>query len=380
MKQVNRQSIGIDISKASFSACVCQRDLSGDELLSEVAVFRNNKTGFNQFVKWSRKFIRPSSELINVMEATGSYYENLAHHLYNLKQQVSVLLPNKVNHYAKSLNVKTKTDSVDARVIARLGVERKLSLWQPPSPVFKYLRDLTRQYCDLKKERTVFINRLKAIKSGFDPQPFIVKSNKAIITELTKQIEKCEAEIKKHIQSEEWLRLKVEKILTIKGVGIITVAIILAETQGFEFVQNIRQLTSYAGLDVVRRESGKSIMGKTRISKKGNSRIRAALHFPALISSLHNPDLRRMYQRINVDKPSKMVGATALQRRILILIYTLWRKDEIYIENYRDQSEYEQKTQSKPTEEDTHENKAGRSYNLPAQDELQLNQSKLSLM
>ena len=380
MKQIIHQSIGIDISKASFSACACQRDLSGDELLSEVAEFRNNKTGFNQLVKWSKKFTQLSLEVIYVMEATGSYYENLAHHLYDLKKKVSVLLPNKVNHYAKSLNVKTKTDSVDARVIARLGVERRLSLWQPPSPVFKYLRNLTRQYCDLKKERTVFINRLKAIISGFDPQPFIVKSNKAIIKELNKQIEKCEEEIKKHIQSEEWLRLKVEKILTIKGVGVITVAIILAETQGFKFVQNIRQLTSYAGLDVVRRESGTSVMGKTRISKKGNSRIRAALHFPALISSLHNPDLRRIYQRINVNKPSKMVGATALQRRILILMYTLWRKDEIFIENYRDQSEYEEETQAKHTEQDDHGNKAGRSNNLPAQDELNLNQSKFSLV
>ena len=267
MEQLTQKSIGIDIAKESFSACVCQRDLSGDEVLSEVAEFRNSKTGFNQLVKWSKKFTRPSPEVIYVMEATGSYYENLAHHLYDLKQQVSVMLPNKVNHYAKSLNVKTKTDSVDARVIAKLGVERKLSLWQPPSPVLKYLRDLTRQCSDLKKERTVFINRLKAIKSGFDPQPFIIKSNKAIIKELTKQIEKCETEIKNHIQSEEWLRSKVEKILTIKGVGITTVAIILAETQGFEFVQNIRQLTSYAGLDVVRRESGTSVMGKTRISK-----------------------------------------------------------------------------------------------------------------
>ena len=380
MKQFIQQSIGIDIAKESFSACVCQRDLSGDELLSDVAEFRNNKTGFNQLVKWSMKFTKASSEVIYVMEATGSYYENLAHHLCNLKQQVSVLLPNKVNHYAKSLNVKTKTDSVDARVIAKLGVERKLSLWQPPSPVLKYLRDLTRQCSDLKKERTVFINRLKAIKSGFDPQPFIIKSNKAIIKQLTKQIEKCETEIKNHIQSEEWLRSKVEKILTIKGVGIITVAIILAETQGFEFVRNIRQLTSYAGLDVVRRESGTSVMGKTRISKKGNSRIRSALFLPAMISSLRNEDLRKKYHRIIENKSSKMIGITALQRRILILIYTLWRKDEIYIENYGDQSECEQNTQAKPKEEDSHGNKAGRSNNLPAQDELQLNQSKLSLV
>lgn len=221
---------------------------------------------------------------------------------------------------------------------------------------------------------------MKAINSGYDPQPFIIKSNKTIIKDFTKQIEKCEAEIIKLIQSEEWLRSKVEKIVTIKGVGVLTVAIILAETQGFEFVQNIRQLTSYAGLDVVRRESGTSVLGKTRISKKGNSRIRSALYLPAMISSLRNEYLRRKYHRIIGDKPSKMIGITALQRRILILIYTLWWKDEVYIENFGEVSESEQKTQDKISEEDTLENKAGRSNNLPAQDELQPNQSKLSLV
>ena len=146
MDQITKQSIGIDISKETFTACVCQHDLSGEERLSEVVDFKNLKTGFNQLVKWSRKITDPSAEVIFVMEATGVYYESLAHHLHKLQQPVSVLLPNKVNHFAKSLNVKTKTDQVDARIIARLGAERKLSLWKPPPATFKLLRDLTRQY------------------------------------------------------------------------------------------------------------------------------------------------------------------------------------------------------------------------------------------
>ena len=97
------------------------------------------------------------------MEATGVYYENLAHHLHKLKQPVCVLLPNKVTHFAKSLNVKTKTDKVDARVIARMGAERNLSNWVPPLPLFKQLRDLTRGYSELMKEKTVFTNRLDAL-------------------------------------------------------------------------------------------------------------------------------------------------------------------------------------------------------------------------
>jgi len=282
----------------TFSACVCQHDFTGEVQLSNVVEFKNNKTGFNQLIMWFRKLTHPAPEVIFVMEATCVYSENLAYHLHNLNMQVSVLLPNKVNHYAKSLNVKTKTDAVDTRVIAKLGVERKLPLWLPPSDVIKSLRDLTRQYSELKKEGTVFINRLKSVKAGFEPKAFVIKSNKAVINELTKQIESCEEEINQLIKSDEALWFKVQKILTIKGVGLMTVATILAETQGFEFVQNIRQLTSYAGLDVVKSESGTSVMGKTRISKKGNGRIRSALYFPAIVSSFRNENLSRKYQRI----------------------------------------------------------------------------------
>lgn len=121
MNEIIKQCVGIDISKDTFTVCVCRRDLSGKEYLSETVDFKNLKTGFNQLVKWSRKITDPSIETLFVMEATGIYYENLAHHLHRLNLPVSVLLPNKVKHFAKSLNVKTKTDQVDARIIARLG-------------------------------------------------------------------------------------------------------------------------------------------------------------------------------------------------------------------------------------------------------------------
>ncbi|MDF1574749.1 MAG: transposase [Bacteroidales bacterium] len=142
MEQLIKQSVGIDVSKESFTACVCTHYKTGEERLSEVIEFKNLKSGFNQLITWSRKITVPSLEVTFVMEATGVYYENLAHHLYNLKQPVCVLLPNKVSHFAKSLNVKTKTDKVDARVIARMGAERKLSNWVPPHPLFKQLKDL----------------------------------------------------------------------------------------------------------------------------------------------------------------------------------------------------------------------------------------------
>jgi transposase len=261
MQTIIKQCVGIDISKGSFTACVCRKLLSGEALLSSVESFDNNKTGYNQFVKWSRKITNPSVEVLYLMEATGIYYEGIAYHLNKLRQSVCVILPNKVKHYAKSLNVKTKTDIVDARVIAQMGAERDLPHWHPPLAILKQLRDLTRLYTDLKKERTVYLNRLDSEKASASALPFIIKSNLFILKELEKQIKQCEKEIEKALMSEEWLAEKVNRIITINGVGLITLAIVIAETQGFALVSSRKQLASYAGYDIVQVESGTIIKG-----------------------------------------------------------------------------------------------------------------------
>jgi len=88
------------------------------------------------------------------------YHELLAVHLHKLKSKVSVVLPNKVKYYAKSLNIKTKTDSVDARLIARMGVEQQLDLWNPPAEAYRKLRSLTRHLQELKAQKLSASNHL----------------------------------------------------------------------------------------------------------------------------------------------------------------------------------------------------------------------------
>ena len=374
MQKIIKQCVGIDIAKASFTTCVCKRMLSGETQTSPVESFENNKHGFNQFIKWHRKITDPSVEIIFLMEATGIYYESIAYYLHRLNLAVSVILPNKVKHYAKSLNIKTKTDIVDARIIAQMGAERQLPLWQPPAPILKQLRDLTRLYTDLKKERTVYLNRLESENASEETLHFVINTNRAILKKLEEQIKNCEIEIEKLIFAEEWLAEKIVKLMTIKGVGLITFAIIIAETQGFALVNNRKQLASYAGYDIVKRESGTSVKGKTRISKKGNSRIRAALYFPAMVASRHNLDLKEDYQRINIGKSSKMIGMTALQRKILLLIYTLWKNNEVYKQN-ENQPSGNRKTKILLRQRKEVKKKVGNSLELPTQDELPYNLS-----
>lgn len=96
---VIKQSVGIDIAKDSFTACICIREESGTFKFSKIKTFKNQKTGFNQLLRRVRKECSKEVDLVFLLEATGVYDEHLAHYLHNLKQTVHVFLPNISKHY-----------------------------------------------------------------------------------------------------------------------------------------------------------------------------------------------------------------------------------------------------------------------------------------
>ena len=329
-----KQCVGVDISQETFASCICTGHQDGSLVFSEVRTFKNGKTGYNQLLRWVRKTCDKNMELVFLMEATGVYYENLAYHLFGLDCCVHVVLPNTSKHFFSSLNIKSKTDEIDARVLSRFGVERKHNRWQAPSTLLLELRNLTRYYVQLQEQKTAIGNIKHSKEAAHEVQTFILKSNQKLILEIDKQLKACVTKIKDLVASDELLKTKVEKLQTIDGVGILTIATIIAETFGFELFHNAKQLVSYAGYDVVQRESGTSVKGKTRISKKGNRYIRNALYFPGMVACRHNQVMKETYLRIITHKPSKMVGQVAIQRKLLVLIYTLWKNNSEFIEGY----------------------------------------------
>lgn len=338
---MEKRSVGIDISKDTFTACVCSKSSGGDLRFSSIGHFKNEKQGFNQLIRWVRKSGKDLSGVNFLMEATGVYYEKLAYHLDKLSLEVNVVLPNTSKHYFGSLNIKTKTDELDAKVLSQMALERKHHRWQAPDPIYLELRNLTRYYVQLQEEKTVFTNIKHSKEHSAESLAIVMKMNKQMIAHLDKQLEKLKKEIERVCKSNDELWGKIEKLLTIKGVGLQTIAAVLAETLGFSQTESAKQLASYAGYDVVQRESGTSIKGKTRISKKGNRYIRNALYFPAMVSCRYNPLLKQNYMRIIQRKSSKMVGQVAVQRKLLLLIYSLWKNDTTFDPEYKKSSSYQ---------------------------------------
>ena len=126
-----------------------------------------------------------------------------------------------------------------------------------------------------------------------------------------------------------------DQITKIKGVGEQTVAVIISETYGFELFKNAKQLISYAGYDVVENQSGNRV-GKTKISKKGNSRIRRAMFMPAFgVVKAKQTSFYNLYCRTFDKHKIKMKSYVAVQKKLLTTIYALWRKDEEFDNNYQ---------------------------------------------
>ncbi|CAG2534827.1 Transposase [Maribacter dokdonensis] len=257
----------------------------------------------------------------------------------------------RVKRYAQSLDQRSKTDALDSRMLSMLGLERNIRLWHPPSEELQELKGLSRERSSLLNDRTVETNRQGAIASSVHSNVRALKRHKIRLKLLNTQIEAVEEEMRSLIADNEELKRKLEYLTSIPGVSFISAATVIGETLGFESIVNAKQLASYAGYDVVLRESG-NYKGKTRISKKGNSHIRAVLHMPSMTCVRCNPTLKQFYNRLKPNKAKPLVALVAVQRKLLILMYTLWKNEQFY------DAEFEIKKQQK------HEALAARDNNL----------------
>lgn len=333
-----KYSVGFDCSKEDFSACVSIIDITQKVTIKSTRKFKNTIKGFDDCQYWVIRYCKEQVPIVIVMEATGNYYENLAFYFFKKGYQVSVVLPNKSKKYMESRGIKTKNDPVDARGLSQMGAEQRLNKWEPYSEQIYQLRSLTRHYEGLSHERTRLLNQIHSVEFGMFKNDLVEDHLRIMLEFVETQIKQTKLSIETLVHADPNIKERFDKIIPIKGIGLLTIATVIAETNGFKLFENQRQLTSYTGYDVVENQSGKRI-GKTKISKKGNSHIRRAMHMPALnVVRYGNPRFVNLYERIMKRSNYKMKAYVAIQRKLLCLIYTLWKKNEAYNINISDAS------------------------------------------
>ena len=334
MMSVLKQVLGIDVAQKELVVTLGRllEDLSIE--LYAYKVFSNTEKGFSSLLTWAKKLADSETEVRFVMESTGVYHQKFAYFLDDHGYALSIVLPNKISNYIRTLEVKTVTDKSCSEAIARFGLERKLDNWKRPKPTYKSMQQLTRERDQIVSERSAVKNQLHAESQEAEPHERSLERLKERIKFLNKQEKEIKEDINLIINRNSELKKEVEIISSIPGVGELTAVIILAETNGFELIRNKKQLTSYAGFDVQEKQSGTSVKGKPRISKKGNRNLRKAMYLPSMSAVKWDDNFKNMYVRIVSKHGIKMKALIAVQRKLLELAYTLFKTKASYDKLY----------------------------------------------
>jgi transposase len=328
--KILKQVVGVDVAQKELVVALgkINEDLSKEVYANKV--FSNKESGIVALLKWIKKHTLEDVKLSIVMEATGVYHQKFAYYLNDKGYEVSIVLPNKISNYMRTLETKTITDKTCAEAITLFGLERNLDVWQRPKPIYKLLLQLTREREQIVEERSMVKNQLHAEESEAEPNTGSLKRLKLRIKFLNKQEHEIKSEIDSYIKKEKEINNQLENVTSIPGVGKLTAVIILAETNGFELIRNKRQLASYAGFDIKEKQSGTSVKGKPKISKKGNRYLRKAMHLPSLTAVKYDENFKEIYIRLVSKHGIKMKALIAIQRKLLELTYILFKNNTKY--------------------------------------------------
>lgn len=308
MEQEIKAAVGIDVAKAKLDVALKQP--AGKWKTKVVA---NTAEGFQELRSWLAKHGVSSAHVC--MEATGVYWERVAEDLADHGIQVSVVNPAQIKAFTGVMGVRSKTDTVDAKVIAEFCASQLPAAWQPPSKSVRRLRALVARRDAMVELRTQETNRLEVASE------VVRQSIETVIATLNEQITEIERQIARDVDNDPTLRQQSELLASIPGIGDKTIANFLSHYGGELRFAKARQAVAFAGLDTRQHQSGSSINGKPRLSKMGHSSIRRALYMPAVVAMTRTDWGRRFTERLlAAGKPKKLILG-ALMRKLLTIAY-----------------------------------------------------------
>jgi transposase len=334
MKKIVKQVVGVDVAQKELVICLGRMHDDWTPELYLRKAFANNLKGFERLLGLVHKQTQSDVGIRFVMEATGVYHEPFAYFLAEMGHEVSIVLPTKISSYMRTLDTKTITDQTAAEAITLFGLERKLEKWEKPNEVYRKLRQLTRERDQLVEERQTVKNKLHAEQSEALPNKDSIARMQKRIKLLDEQEKAIKQDIAAVVSTDEQAKKSMDHICSLPGMGPTTAAIILAETNGFELIRNKRQLTSYAGFDVTEKQSGTSVKGRPRISKRGNKHLRKALHMPSLSAVRHDGRFKAIFVGLVSKHGIKMKALVAVQRKLLEMAYILCKRNAAYDKAY----------------------------------------------
>ncbi len=317
---------GTDISARWFDVCL----LIGEQELHRR--FENSRAGLRQCILWFESLgITDLTNVRMVLEPTGRYGELVAEYFYRLKVAVRQVQPFMFHRYAESLDMRGKSDYKDCASLSQYCKERwnKLRNWKPKTELEWELRDTQLLIRSLTKRTVTLSCQLQCRLRS-----------KWVEERLREELKRCEGELDAAInraielmQTDPILTNDLELLMTICGIAAKS-AVLLLTLIDFRQFKTSRALACFLGLTKRKYESGESIRGKERISKRGSGYIRAALFMPARCARIHNPAIADFAARMESKGKHDWAIQMAVVRKLVTTAWAVITKQLDWDPNY----------------------------------------------
>ncbi len=277
--------VGIDIAKLThFATCIS----SDGEIRLEPFKFLNDNNGFD-FLS-SKLNELEDRDIIIGLESTAHYGNNLLRYLVSKNYNVCILNPITTSSLRKQNIRKTKTDKVDALIIAkaimlsdnlRFVSFNDLDLLELKS-LGRFRQKTIKHRTRLKIQLTSYVDQVFPELQYFFKSGLHQKSVYAVLKEAPSP--RAIASMKQVESSiEDIMTLCDSPIMTIPGIGFINGGMIIGEIGDIHRFSKPNKLLAFAGLDPSVYQSGNFSAKSTRMSKRGSRVLRYAL-----INAAHN--------------------------------------------------------------------------------------------
>lgn len=254
-----------------------------------------------------------------VMEATGKLHRLARRTLHQQGFPVAAVDPLRARRFAQAAGQFAKTDRLDARMLALMGLSLPLDAGPPPDQAVEDLQELLHARAAAIAQHTAMSNRRGASKLPF-LRAEIARGLKAAAA----SIGRLDGEIDRRLAADPKLMRRRDLLLTIPGVGRVAALALVIGMPELGSVSS-KAAAMLAGLAPLAADSGAKT-GERRI-RGGRAPVRTGLYMAALSAARHNPQLKQCYTRLVKAGKKAKVALVALMRKLVVLANVLIKED-----------------------------------------------------
>ena len=305
-------------------------DVSKQELVTfdgtKERVFPNTR-GLEAFARFVQRTVLP----VVVFEPTSTYSRRLEALCRTRRISCCQLNPRVVPHLRLVGKGRSKTDSSDAELLYRYVVERgqEEATQLENDALAESIQARLSCYRVVQKSRVAYQNVFEALTQDPATSRVLLDEIRAEIRELKRKEKQQVDAAQKLVEEDASIGHRLKLLLSIPGIGPITALTLLSLFRKHGNA-NRSQIVALAGFDPIQIQSGTSVHGKSRISKRGNREVRRRLYEATLSAARYNTNVRLMYRRLKENGKPEKVARTAAARKLLLIAHAIYKSGVSY--------------------------------------------------